>query len=62
MLVTLVWNKTLERWVMKDKRGYNIYEFPDCGNMNLAFEGLNKGVENNYDFTQVKKTSIKSIG
>lgn len=48
MKITLkiIWNPHLERWVMKDRHGFNIYEFPDCMNFRIKYPDLDKGCIN----------------
>jgi hypothetical protein len=40
------WNQYLERWIIKDCLGNNMYELPDCGWFNKIFGKLNKSHEN----------------
>jgi hypothetical protein len=34
---------------MEDKRGHNVYEYPDCANFNLLFRGCDKESLNFYE-------------
>lgn len=49
MKVKIHWNRYLEKFVITDLRGRNIYEFPDCANFNHVFPRLNKKREGIYD-------------
>jgi len=40
------WNHYLERWILKDMFGANMFELPDCGNFRNLFEGIDKKKEN----------------
>ena len=43
LTVTMQWNEPLQKWLMHHARNkILIYDFFDCGNVRLAFEGLNK--------------------
>lgn len=48
MKIKIHWNKYLEKFVITDLRGKNVYEFPDCANFNMVFPALNKKREGTY--------------
>ena len=40
------WNQYLERWILKDMFGANVFELPDCGNFRRLFGDMSKDHEN----------------
>lgn len=48
MKIKLIWSKYLERWIVKKMNDANIYELPDCENIRVIFEDLDKNEENTY--------------
>lgn len=62
MEVLMVWNGYLERWILKDSAGYNIYEFPDCINTNRVYPNLDKTKVNIYKMVQAEPLQKLDIG
>lgn len=50
-VVHVAWNPFLERWVLKDMIGANMFELPDCGNFRRLFAGADKTKENCFVLT-----------
>lgn len=38
----LTWNPYLERWILKDMLGANVFELPDCANFRRLFGEMDK--------------------
>ena len=54
MLIRLDWNGYMERWIVKKPHGSNVYEIPDCDNVNALFPGLDKEEKNYFRITTEK--------
>ena len=46
MKIKLHWNPWIERWIMRDMLGNNMYEFPDCSNFKMKYPDLSKNLVN----------------
>lgn len=55
MKIKLHWNPYLERWIMKDILGRNIYEYPDCSNFHIMFPMCNKKTINIFEMPSAIK-------
>jgi hypothetical protein len=45
IIIRLSWNGHLERWILKDFLGGNLFELPDCGNFRSYYGLLDKTKE-----------------
>jgi hypothetical protein len=54
----ITWNPYLERWILKDMLGANVFELPDCGNFRMLFKDADKTKDNCF----VMKTELKPGG
>lgn len=54
-IVNFVWHESTGYWFVLDKYEKEMFRFPNCGNINILFEGLNKEISNKYDMSSIKK-------
>jgi len=57
MKIILHWNKYIERYVITDTHGNQIFTVPDCLNINRLFRGVNKKYKCIFD---IKSTRVKN--
>lgn len=50
LTIKMQWNEPLQKWLMYQKDTL-LYDFFNCGNVKLAFKGLNKLVAKKYEIT-----------
>lgn len=52
LTVTMTWNELAQKWLMRQvRKDAFIYDFWDCGNVQLAFKGLDKHKPKTYKLT-----------